>query len=335
MFVQLKRLGWCFTAGLALVLLLPMPGAAQTVVNNEADLQAALSNQSTTSIVFNADITLTGNLPSVFIDGLTIDGQGHALSGNNLYRGFAVGSLDGMGTPVTVTIQNITIANTVATGGAGGSGVTGGGGGAGLGGALFIDSGANVTVRNVILSGNSATGGAGGAGSGAAGPGGSAGGGGGMITAGANGTVGFGGNGGDGFASASGGTGGGGVGGNGNGASSVGAGGGGSTVTGGGAFGGQGAFGGGGGGTDNSLPAVLLPSPSPAIGGVGGFGGGGGVPDPTTSMPRQAASSAAPEHREAPSATAAAAARASAAPCLSRKAEHSTSAAGSPSTAPR
>ena len=68
-----------------------------------------------------------------------------------------------------MTIDNLTIADTVARGGAGAYG--GGGGGAGLGGGLFVASDtadgaapAQVTLNNVTFSHNSAIGGAGGLG---------------------------------------------------------------------------------------------------------------------------------------------------------------------------
>jgi hypothetical protein len=51
---------------------------------------------------------------------------------------------------IAVTIQNMTIAGTVAAGGNGGDGENGGGGGAGLGGAIFIGSQANVMLANGI-----------------------------------------------------------------------------------------------------------------------------------------------------------------------------------------
>ncbi|HEX4141928.1 MAG TPA: autotransporter domain-containing protein [Pirellulales bacterium] len=62
----------------------------------------------------------------------------------------------------TVKIENLTIANTNAVGGAGGIGGAGGGGGLGAGGALFVNNTANVTIQNVAFQNNSATGGAGG-----------------------------------------------------------------------------------------------------------------------------------------------------------------------------
>jgi fibronectin-binding autotransporter adhesin len=147
---------------LAAALLVPAFAAAQTTsVSTEAQLSAAISLGSPGTILFVNDITLTGDLPAVAAN-LTIDGAGFTLSGNNQYRGLIMGA----GGNVTATVQNLTIANTVATGGVGaggGAGAGGGGGGAGLGGALFVASNANVTVQNVTLTSSRAVGGAGGA----------------------------------------------------------------------------------------------------------------------------------------------------------------------------
>src|SRR5882672_8658103 len=63
--------------------------------------------------------------------GATIDGKNEATQQSYNQRGFFVYS-------GVVTLENMTIANTVAHGGDGGDGLGGGGGGAGLGGGLFI-----------------------------------------------------------------------------------------------------------------------------------------------------------------------------------------------------
>jgi large repetitive protein len=97
-------------------------------------------------------------------DTLTINGNGATLDGGNWTRGLFVYS-------GTVAINDLTIANTVATGGDGGSGISGGGGGAGLGGGLFVagtsngssTGGGNVTINNVHFVNNAANGGNGGA----------------------------------------------------------------------------------------------------------------------------------------------------------------------------
>jgi len=71
-------------------------------------------------------INLAGN------DTLTINGQNAILNGADAYRGLFAYSGN-------LTIENLTIENAVANGGAGGSvGSGGGGGGAGLGGGLFV-----------------------------------------------------------------------------------------------------------------------------------------------------------------------------------------------------
>ena len=273
-------------------------GAPNCTVASEAQLQAAINTAvSGNTIIFTNSITLTANLPGVGVSasGVVIDGGGFTLSGNNLYRGLAVGSLDGLGSPVSVTIQNLTIANTVASGGAGGSGVTGGGGGAGLGGALFIDAGAAVSVSNVFLNSNAAKGGAGGSGSGLAGVGGFGGGGGGMAGAGTNAVPATNGGNGGGLFSGPGGGGAGqtglpavsgvfGAGGGGASADNLGTGTAGSSLFGGGGGGGDngaaGGFGAGGGGTGPAYFAAAaggLFGGAVAPGSLTGYGGGGGA----------------------------------------------------------
>jgi autotransporter-associated beta strand protein len=93
-------------------------------------------------------------------DTLTINGQGAVLNGADAYRGLFVYS-------GAVMIENLTIENAVAKGGAG----AGEGGGAGLGGGLFVadDSAdgaapASVTLSDVVFASDSAIGGAGGSG---------------------------------------------------------------------------------------------------------------------------------------------------------------------------
>jgi fibronectin-binding autotransporter adhesin len=233
------RLAWRMVAILAPALLTPAFAVAQTThVSTEAGLVAALASPGT--VVFDANITLTGNLPGIDLPGYTIDGNGFTLSGDSQFRGLTIGS----GGNASATIQNLTIQDTVATGGAGSAGAGGGGGGAGLGGALFIGNQGTVTVDNVRLLSSRAVGGTGGTGT-AVGNGGAGGGvlGGGGGAGGTSGTPG-----------AAGGYAGGGGGG---GAGAPGAG------------GGVGGFGGGGGGATNATTAA------------GGFGGGAGA-DSTT-----------------------------------------------------
>jgi uncharacterized protein with beta-barrel porin domain len=292
------RLDWRSTvAGAAIIasiLLVAAPARAQTILtaNDAPSLMIALTavdNNPGTSYQINItqNITLTSSttLPAINTTSpLIIAGNGFTLDGGGVQRGFFVYT-------GTVSINNIAIQDTQATGGNGGSSAGGGGGGgAGAGGALFIAAGGNVTVSNVQLTSNHATGGnasagsnitdSGGGGGGLGGNGGAAnntggGGGGGGVglgatggsangTAGASGIV---------LNAASGGAGtgaaGGINGGGGGGAGSSGGGGGGGVAgsTGIPVNGGNGGFGGGGGGGDGTGGA-----PS----GVGGFGGGGG-----------------------------------------------------------
>ena len=98
-------------------------------VNTAADLANRINNiGNNDSITLGANITLTANLPTVR-NTITINGGNFTLSGNNQFRGLFVES-------GTVTINNLTIANTLAQGGRGGEGSsgtsvsTGGGGGA-------------------------------------------------------------------------------------------------------------------------------------------------------------------------------------------------------------
>jgi autotransporter-associated beta strand protein len=206
------------------------------------------------SITFNGKtLSAPPDLYALNLNGatVTIDGQGHTLSGASTYRGiFAYAG--------AVTIQNLAINNTLAQGG---SGYGGGGGGAGLGGGLFVASGAQVTLSDVSFSTDAADGGSGssgtssGGGGGLGGDGGKGGGGigaaagGGIIGAGAYGTVLGESNGGGGGASGKGG--------------GIGANGAGGGFGGGGGSGGGGGFGGGGGS-------------AATFGAGGGFGGGGG-----------------------------------------------------------
>ncbi len=261
-------------------------------VNSASDLVAALNTVASNpdqdyTINFTASITLGAptQLPAITTrSSVTIDGHGRALDGGGVQRGFFVYSGN-------VTIQNLTIQNTLAQGGNGGDG--GGGGGMGAGGALFIHDG-NVTVSNLALLNNQAVGGSGGfnnsltllggGGGGMGGDGGDGGdfnlappfqggGGGGGLglsatggTAGGNGAPGMLPGGAAGGAGSNGGTGGNNGGGGGSGPQG-GGGGGGLGGTSGSLSGGFGGFGGGGGGV-GSFSGVTA--------GYGGFGGGGG-----------------------------------------------------------
>ena len=134
---------------------------ATHVVATETDLRQALATAAPEdTIVFAADITLTGDLPIIDSD-LTIQGGGFTLSGDNQYRGLMIiqGPEPAL---VTVTIANLTIADTTAAGGTGGDGSLPGGGGAGLGGALYVGEGTFVIAEDVSILSSSAVGGSGG-----------------------------------------------------------------------------------------------------------------------------------------------------------------------------
>ena len=141
----------------------------QTItVSSAADLQAAIetangvngAGRSVTiqfapgigTLALSTDLPLINLAPGVT---LTIDGGGQVLNGENVARGLLVYAGD-------VVVQNLTIVNAVAQGGAGGNGDAPGGGGAGLGGGLFVGSGANVTLVNTSVQDDRAIGGNGG-----------------------------------------------------------------------------------------------------------------------------------------------------------------------------
>lgn len=240
-------------------------------MGSDAALRSAVASLADgDTIVFDADITLAADLPAIQWN-VTIDGNGHALSGGGLHRGLFVGApSDGVFTPLTVSLGNLTIRDTLAQGGNGGAGDTGGGGGAGLGGAIYIADQATVIVSNVSVQSGAARGGAGGG-----------------VAAGATAGGGGGGLGGDGGSAANSGGGGGGIGGAANGGGTNQNGGAGIVTLagdGGGSFGyvggvaaGGGAggdastfFWGGAGGGDTGIGV------GSADGGAGGYGGGGG-----------------------------------------------------------
>lgn len=256
--------------------------ATINTLSTPADIEFDLGSGDTT-------IDLSGDLPAitqpVTIDGSNTQGDGTAITvdGGGSYRGLFVYGLgaDGATTAspaIGVTIDDLTVQDTAAIGGAGGD--ASGGGGAGLGGGLFVTGGASVTLDDVNFAEDSATGGVGGnttsdfiagGGGGLGGAGTTIGGGGGGIGTAASGGVSGAGDAGivlgaeSGGASNDGNAGGANGGGGGGDASSTGGGGGGVDGTSPSASedGGGGGFGGGGGGGID-------------YGGVGGFGGGGG-----------------------------------------------------------
>ena len=143
--------------------------AVQTTydVASESDLNAAIESIDLTgaqsqpnlayTIKFTTSFALSTDLYAINLatgDTLTIRGANYALSGSGAERGFFVYS-------GVVAIENLTMENMTATGGAGGAAADPGGGGAGLGGALFIGSQGAVTLSRVQFLNDSAVGGAG------------------------------------------------------------------------------------------------------------------------------------------------------------------------------
>ncbi len=140
--------------------------AANLTVTNSNDagadsLRAAMSAigpGDTITFSSNWNITLASALPEIATD-VTIDGAYGSVSGDYAYQAFTVKA-------GIVTIQNLTIQNTLSQGetGVDGKAGGGGGGGAGMGGALFVKDGTTVTVDTVSFFNNAAKGGNGGKG---------------------------------------------------------------------------------------------------------------------------------------------------------------------------
>lgn len=179
-------------AAVAIVLVLSSQVRAQTcsgtpptcVATTSTELSAAIGlvNASGGTIRLGSNITLAGNLAAIDLSrgSITVDGGGFTLSGANQFQGLTFTNSAG-NFANTAAIQNLTIVNALAAGGAGangtGGGSGGGGGGAGAGGALYVGSAVTLTVNNINLIGSSAVGGAGGiSGTGAATSGGAGGG---------------------------------------------------------------------------------------------------------------------------------------------------------------
>ncbi len=151
-------------------------GPAGTLSAALAQINASPAPPGGFIINLQTDVTLNGPLSPIF-NSVTINGNGHTISGNSTTRIFMVGvdlatQAKPLGDPPSttsiialrpqVTINNITLASGLAQGGAGGSG---GGGGLGAGGALFVNQSADVRLRGVTFVANTARGGAGAAGS--------------------------------------------------------------------------------------------------------------------------------------------------------------------------
>ena len=154
--------------------------SAYATYTHDIETNQTATLPSTTTIEFSNGIQLTSDLP--FVNGpVVINGEGYSLTsaenaGVPEYRGFLLynsvfeaadcGSSKGAGlcdhapaSSTPITIENLTVADTAAQGGAGGNGA---GGGAGLGGAIFVGHGVALTLGGDSFSNNSATGGSGG-----------------------------------------------------------------------------------------------------------------------------------------------------------------------------
>ena len=139
------------------------------LITSEADLRSAItavSNGGTSASAntaytfqFAQNITLTADLPAIDLpsgSSLLISGAGGTLDGGGVARGLYVYA-------GSVTLDHLTIADAVARGGDGITGVDGGGGAGGLGGGLFIAQTGSVTLSSVNFLNDSAIGGNGGA----------------------------------------------------------------------------------------------------------------------------------------------------------------------------
>lgn len=126
------------------------------------------------TITLTSDITLSGPLPLVLCN-VTIDGQGHTLSGAGSNRLLFVGVDEAtraalatsapdsaLASRIAVIIENLALDNGAAIGG---TSQGQGGGGMGAGGALFVNGAADVTLAGVSFDQNQAVGGTGGTGS--------------------------------------------------------------------------------------------------------------------------------------------------------------------------
>ncbi len=132
-------------------------GSSQITFNLPSNSTIALTGSDVSSVVTFGP---TGFVISGASTNITIDGSnapGLTISGGNAVRLFAVGSGE------TLVLENLTITDGKAQGGAGGSTGTGGGGGggAGLGGGVYEGNG-TFTAEGVTFTNNSAIGGAGG-----------------------------------------------------------------------------------------------------------------------------------------------------------------------------
>lgn len=155
------------TALAGLVLASAPAAAVDIAVVNNNDAGAGSLRQAMLTAGPGDRIVLADNLGTILLgsplpmitSNLTIEGGvGNTIDGQSQHRIFFADS-------GTVVINDLTLANGLATGGNGGgvqSEGGGGGGGLGAGGAVFVNETANVTLRNVSLQNNSANGGNGG-----------------------------------------------------------------------------------------------------------------------------------------------------------------------------
>ncbi len=135
-------------------------------VTTEDQLNAALAeanSQAPDAGAFEIDLgsgmALTGALQTINLasgDTLAIVGGGNVLDGGGAQAGFDVAA-------GVVSLNDLTIQNTIARGANGGGGS---GGGAGLGGGLYIGAAGMVTLESVVFTADAAVGGNGGGGSG-------------------------------------------------------------------------------------------------------------------------------------------------------------------------
>jgi outer membrane autotransporter protein len=184
----MAQLGAAGTAGvrlrpsvLALLLAFPLSNAWAIDVASQSDWDSAMAavasatTGSTVTINVTSGFTLNSSLAAIQTSAanvtVNINGGGAVIDGGSTHQGLVVQGAQG---PV-VTISNLGVINTVATGGNGENGQNGylssglaygagggGGGGLGAGAGLLIGSGANVTLSGVTFTGNAARGGTGG-----------------------------------------------------------------------------------------------------------------------------------------------------------------------------
>lgn len=110
------RVALALLAGGVFALAMPGVASAQTTfhVADAATLATAITSAASgDQIIFDANITLTADLPAIEA-GVTIEGSGHTLSGNNQFRGLFIGAFSGATqVPVTVAVQDLRALATV------------------------------------------------------------------------------------------------------------------------------------------------------------------------------------------------------------------------------